>query len=105
MLTKQLHIFIEYPIKETAIQKYEQTMKSVLCIMKEIGAEDIKWTKQMTKHGVTYYTESFYFPTESHFFALKKFRNSSNHDLFQQLSECIDQKTGKIQYIGLKITS
>ncbi|WP_078381755.1 hypothetical protein [Sutcliffiella halmapala] len=105
MITKRLHIFIEYPIKDNVIQKYEQTMKHVLNIMKEIGAKEIKWTKTSYKKGITYYTESFFLPSESHYFALKKLRSSSRHQVFQELSECMDLKVGKIQYIGLKITS
>ncbi|MBM7619595.1 NifB/MoaA-like Fe-S oxidoreductase [Bacillus tianshenii] len=106
MVTKPLQIFIEYPIKDTVIQKYEDTMKNVIGIMKDLGAEEIRWTKiSQQDRGHTYYTETFLLPTESHYFAMKELRAKARDGVFHDLSQCMDPGSGAIHYIGLKIIS
>lgn len=106
MVIKPLQIFIEYPIKDTVIQKYEATMKNVIGVMKDLGAEEIRWTKISYKNGGnTYYTETFLLPTESHYFAMKELRASASDGVFYDLLQCMDTKRGGIKYIGLKIIS
>ncbi|WP_223703451.1 hypothetical protein [Sutcliffiella deserti] len=105
MVSVQLRIFIEYPIKNAVIQKYEDTMSSVHDMMKRMGAENIQWTKSSNQHGITFYRESFILPTESHYFAMKELRCTPRNIVFHELSQLIDMEAGSIQFLGLKITS
>jgi hypothetical protein len=105
MITKQLHIFIQYPIKETVTQQYEDTMQHVLRVMSGIGANRFQWSKAYDEKGATFCTESFLLPTESHYFAMKELRCSPKNPVFHELSQYIDTEAGPVQYVGLKITS
>ncbi|WP_404448747.1 hypothetical protein LG307_05135 [Sutcliffiella horikoshii] len=105
MITKQLHIFIQYPIKETVTLQYEETMQRVLQAMNQMGANDYSWTKASSEKGAAYYRESFLLPTESHYFAMKALRGSQQSHIFHELSQYIDTEAGAVEYIGLKITS
>ncbi|MCG1023167.1 hypothetical protein [Sutcliffiella horikoshii] len=105
MITKQLHIFIQYPIKETVTKQYEATMEQVLKVMHGIGANEFQWSKASEEKGAAYYRESFLLPTESHYFAMKALRCSPENHVFHELSQYIDTEAGPVQYVGLKITS
>ncbi|KMJ57660.1 hypothetical protein AB685_15185 [Bacillus sp. LL01] len=104
-MTKQLHIFIQYPIKETVTLQYEETMQRVLRVMRDMGANEFKWAREGDEKGAAYYRESFLLPTESHYFAMKALRCSEENHVFHELSQYIDTEAGAVQYVGLKITS
>ncbi|MDX8367266.1 hypothetical protein [Cytobacillus sp. IB215665] len=80
-----LKMFVEYPINDLHIYQYEQVMEDVLFFLTEFEAAKIEWYR--TSSG---YIESFYLPTRSHYFALRKVRKQKNHSIFGQFEKFVD---------------
>lgn len=102
-MSKGLQIFIEYPIRKNAIKQYEETMKNVLCLLPEFGAVHIQWYLSTIKSN--HYVETFYVPTESHFFALKRLRKEKQHNVFGVFEQFVEGGMNEIQYLALKKSS
>lgn len=82
-LSKPVRIFIEYKVKESLIQQYEEHMEKVLDSLPSFGAHQIEWFN----NGNQNYIETFALPTISHFVAFRKLRGEKLNRIFG----CLDQ--------------
>lgn len=88
MKTTSLQIFIEYKVKETEVEKYEELMKEILEKLPEYSAKKIQWFVATDQPYL--YVEMFQVPNVAHYQALKKLRTSTEHPIFSQLDRYIE---------------
>lgn len=93
-MTKPLQIFMEYQVSAENIEAYERVMKSIIDALPEYGASSIQW--YVAEDQPNLYVEMYEVPTSSHYYALKKLRQSSEHPLFGQITPYIEGGTTKI---------
>lgn len=98
-MSKPIRIFIEYNVKASLIQQYEEQMKKVLNRLPTFGADQVIWYKSKDQT----YIESFLLPTVSHFIALRKIRSSEGNTTFGILSEFIEGGPKNIQIHAIKV--
>jgi hypothetical protein len=88
MNTVLLQIFIEYTVKATDVDKYEELMKEIIDKLPEYSAEKIQWFRATDQPFL--YVEMFQVPNAAHYQALKKLRKSLDHSTFGQLDHFIE---------------
>lgn len=93
-MTENIHIFIEYKVKEAAVSEYEQYMKKVLQALRDYEASEIEWFVASDQGNL--YIEMFKLPTKSHYYALKKLRLDEEHHLFGKLLSFIEGGAKKV---------
>jgi hypothetical protein len=99
-MNHSLQMYIQYEIKETSIELYQQLMKDILETLKAYDAIDIQWMP--SSGSQTTFVEVITLPTESHYFALKKLRKSRRHLLFGMLDDCISGGLNEMDCFALK---
>ncbi|WP_456272049.1 hypothetical protein [Bacillus sp. AK031] len=95
-----LQMYIQYEIKESSIEHYEQLIQSILHTLPYYDAFNIQW--QSVPEKPNQFTEVFTLPTESHYHALKKLRKSRQHLLFGMLDGCISGGLKQMDCFALK---
>lgn len=93
-MSQYLQIFMEYKIRPEKIAEYERLMEQVIKNLPEYGAYDIQWF--IADDQPHLYVEMFKLPTQSHFMALKKIRQSETHHLFGKIAQMVEGGCEKI---------
>ena len=101
-MNHSLQMYIQYEIKESSIEHYQQLMKNILQSLESYDAIDIQWLP--SPDSSTAFIEVITLPTESHYHALKKLRKSRQHLLFGMLDDCISGGLNKMNCFGLKLS-
>ncbi len=94
-MTKPLHIFIEYKIKEQSVEAYERAMKER--ILRELplhGASNIQWFAAHDQPCL--YVEMFEVPASSYYHALQELRQSENAPVFGEICQYVAGGSQKI---------
>ncbi|WP_421383936.1 hypothetical protein ACOJQI_05010 [Bacillus salacetis] len=99
-MNHSLQMYIQYEIKESSIEQYQQLMKNILETLKSYDAVDIRWMP--SPGSQTNFIEVITLPTESHYHALKKLRKSRHHLLFGMLDDCISGGLNQMDCFALK---
>jgi hypothetical protein len=92
-----VNVFLQYQIKQEFDDIYQEAMQPVATLLRELEAKHIDW--YLLSPSTRTYHESFYVPTESHFYAIKKLRNAKYHNVFDQI---VKGGVNGIQWIALK---
>ncbi len=93
-MSKKLQIFMEYKVKQDSIAEYEKAMKEIIRVLPDYGATNINWFVATEQENL--YVEMFEVPTESHYHALKKIRQCSDHFVFSSIDPMINGGCEKI---------
>ncbi|MGF2615086.1 hypothetical protein FZC84_00070 [Rossellomorea vietnamensis] len=102
-MNHSLQMYIQYEIKESYIEQYQQIMKDIFSTLSLYEAGDIQL---MSSPGSpSCFTEVITLPTESHYHALKRLRTSDEHPLFGMLDGCISGGLKQMVCFGLKKSS
>lgn len=99
-MSQSLQIFIEYKVKESRVNEYEAIMKAILDTLPEFGASDVQWFVADDQPHL--YVEMFKVPTQAHYIALKKLRQSDEHHLFGRIAPLIEGGCEKIHCWAFK---
>lgn len=100
MCNNQINIVIQYTIHKNDITQYNKLLVDIKTIMEDLGAENYSIEQfQQSKRNVLC-VESFRFPSEAHFHALKDIRNDSSHSTFSKINSLIGDR--EIFYVALK---
>lgn len=100
LLKNQIQMIVHYEVKDSFFPQYKEAMDRIIALLPSFGAADIKWQQIESKPFRV--VESFLFPTEAHYFALKKLRKSKNHTVFGSLAPFISGGLQKVEYCALK---
>ncbi|GAE31136.1 hypothetical protein [Alkalihalobacillus hemicellulosilyticus] len=87
-MTKPLQIFMEYKIIPQKIKEYEAAMEMVLTTLPNYDVSEIEWF--VAEDQPYLYVEMFEVPTVSHYQALKKLRQSTEHPVFSSIVPFIE---------------
>lgn len=93
-MTKPLQIFMEYKIIPQKIKEYEAAMEMVLTTLPNYDVSEIEWF--VAEDQPYLYVEMFEVPTVSHYQALKKLRQSTEHPVFSSIVPFIEGGEKKI---------
>ncbi|HYK74921.1 MAG TPA: hypothetical protein VEV44_17645 [Pseudoneobacillus sp.] len=96
-MKSEIQMVIEYEIVESSYQQYKEVIYHILSKLPSFEAEQIQINE--TNHKVI---ETFFLPTESHYYALKKLRKSKSHALFGGLDPYIKGGLQQIGFYGIK---
>lgn len=99
-MLQSLHIFMEYKIKKEKISEYELAMKHIMMELREYEASDIQWFEATDQPNL--YVEMFKVPTESHYNALKKLRQTSENSIFSKIHHMVEGGPSKIHCWAFK---
>ncbi|MBM6616461.1 hypothetical protein [Bacillus suaedaesalsae] len=94
-----IKIFIEYKVKESFIQQYEEQMEKVLDSLPSFGARQIEWFQ----NGKQHYIETFSLPTISHFVAFRKMRGEKLNQIYGCLDQFMEGGIDNIQMHAVKV--
>ena len=86
-MNQSIRVFIEYKIKESNKEQYEQLMPRLLHEMEEEGALRMEWFEAADQPLL--YVEMFEVSTLSHYQRLKELRQTIIHPTFQELDHHI----------------
>lgn len=100
MNASSLQIFIEYKVRETEVENYEEIMSEIIAKLPEFSAEKIEWFVSTDQPFL--YVEMFQVPTLAHYQALKKLRLSKEHLIFGQLDKFIEGGLEKLNCWAFK---
>ena len=100
MCNNQINIVIQYSIQKNDINQYNKLLVDIKSIMKDLGAENFTVEHFQQSRNVFMCVESFHFPSEAHFHALKDIRNDSSHSTFSKINSLIGDR--EIFYVALK---
>lgn len=98
-MSNGVKIFLEYRVKKGYDQLYYDAMADITYQLAVYEAEQIEWF--LISPSSNRYRETFYVPTESHYYALKKLRKTKYHNIFGFLDDMIEGGVNGIQWIGL----
>ena len=100
MCINHINIVIQYTIHKNDLSQYNKLLVDIKSIMEDLGAENFSLEQfQQCKRDVLC-VESFRFPSEAHFHALKDIRNDSSHSTFNKIKSLIGER--EIFYVALK---
>jgi mRNA deadenylase 3'-5' endonuclease subunit Ccr4 len=92
-MNKQIRIYVEYKIEESAIQQYHMLLDQIVKTLERFDAKHIECCKSEKQNQ---YMEIFTVPTESHFHAIKKIHKNKNHSIFGKLHEIVSGGSERI---------
>ncbi|KAA0544943.1 hypothetical protein FZW96_19155 [Bacillus sp. BGMRC 2118] len=98
-MSKRVRIFIEYKVKESFIQQYEEHMKKVLDSLPTYGAGEIEWFRKEKQS----YMETFSLPTISHYVAFRKMREGKLHQVYGCIDQFMEGGIENIQMHAVKV--
>ena len=96
-------IAIQYSIQNKNLNIYKELINDIYKIMIELGAENFSSQQYSISKNNSLCVETFCFPNEAHFHALKEIRNSSTHSTFKKLNLLIGEQ--QVYYVALKYES
>ena len=100
MCNNQINIVIQYTIHKNDIPQYNKLLVDIKRIMKDLGAKNFTSEQFKQSKNNIMCVESFRFPSEAHFHALKDIRNDSSHSTFSKIKSLIGDR--EIFYVALK---
>ncbi|WP_100334007.1 hypothetical protein [Bacillus alkalisoli] len=100
MCNDQINIAIQYAIQIKDVSQYKNLLIDIQNIMIDLGAENFAVEQFLESKNKVMCVETFRFPSEAHFHALKHIRNTPSHSTFSKLNSLIGES--KIYYVALK---
>ncbi|WP_108670538.1 hypothetical protein [Peribacillus acanthi] len=85
-MNKQIKIYVEYTIEESAIPQYQMLIKQIVEALEHFEAQSIECYKTEKQDQ---FMEIFTVPTESHFHAIKRIHKNKNHTVFGKLHRIV----------------
>lgn len=86
-MKQNVQMIVQYEVKGSLFSQYEEVMSKVIDKLSSYDAAEITVCHYDT--NACKIMESFFLPTESHYFVLKKLRKSKKHNVFGSLDPFI----------------
>lgn len=94
-----IQMIIQYEVKQNLLEQYRETMDGISAMLQDFEADMFSCSQSEQRNM---FIESFYVPTESHYHALKKLRQSRTHSVFGRLEDFVPGGLERIGFMAIK---
>lgn len=94
-----IQMIIQYEIKQSLLGQYQEALNKISAMLPDFEAKRFSCSQSDQQNM---FTETFFVPTEAHYYALKKLRLSRSHSVFGILDDFVPGGLKELGFIAIK---
>lgn len=94
-----IQMIIQYEVKQNLLGQYHEAIEKISSMLPDFEADMFSYSQFDQQN---FFVESFYVPTEAHYHALKKMRQSRSHSVFGSLEYIVPGGLEQIGFMAIK---
>jgi hypothetical protein len=94
-----IQMIVQYEVKQNLLSQYQDSIEKISTMLADFEADTFSCIQSEERN---FFVESFFVPTEAHYHALKKMRQSRNHSVFGILEEYVPGGLERMGFMAIK---
>ena len=94
-----IQMIVQYEVKQNLLSQYRETIEKISTMLPDFEANMFSCSQSDERN---IFIESFFVPTEAHYHALKKMRQSRTHAVFGILEDFVPGGLERIGFMAIK---